>query len=70
MTRNTISWVGASLLALAAWEPTARAQQADFRVNFIYTGKIVTYTVPETGTYRITALARRGAPPALAASSA
>jgi hypothetical protein len=48
------------VLALAAWEPTARAQQADFRVNFIYTGKIVTYTVPETGTYRITAFGAQG----------
>jgi hypothetical protein len=58
--RNTIFLVGAALLALAALEPTARAQQADFRVNFIYTGKIVTYTVPETGTYRITAFGAQG----------
>jgi hypothetical protein len=58
--RNTIFLVGAALLALAASEPTAHAQQGNFRVNFVYTGKLITYTVPETGLYQITAYGAQG----------
>jgi hypothetical protein len=47
---------GTALLALAASEPAAHAQ----RVNFIYTGKLDTFTVPETGTYQIVAFGAQG----------
>src|SRR3984893_9109205 len=47
---------GATLLALAASEPAAHAQ----RVNFIYTGKLDTFKVPETGTYQIVAFGAQG----------
>jgi hypothetical protein len=53
---------GTALLGLAASEPAAHAQ----RVNFTYTGKLVTWTVPETGTYQILAFGAQGgsfAPP-------
>jgi hypothetical protein len=47
---------GALLLALAVSEPAAHAQ----RVNFTYTGKLVTWTVPKTGTYQIIAYGAQG----------
>lgn len=51
-----ISLAGTTLLALLALEPAAHAQ----RVNFAYTGKVVTYTVPATGLYQITAYGAQG----------
>lgn len=51
-----ISLAGTALLALLALEPAAHAQ----RVNFTYTGKLVTYTVPTTGLYQITAYGAQG----------
>jgi hypothetical protein len=47
---------GTAFLAFAASAPTARAQ----RVNFTYTGKLVTFTVPETGSYQILAFGAQG----------
>ena len=47
---------GAAFLALAASEPAAHAQ----RVNFIYTGKLDTFTVPEIGIYQIVAFGAQG----------
>jgi hypothetical protein len=47
---------GTALLAFAASVPAARAQ----RVNFTYTGELVTWTVPETGTYQIIAFGAQG----------
>ena len=47
---------GTAFLALAASAPAARAQ----RVNFTYTGKLVTFTVPETGSYQILAFGAQG----------
>jgi hypothetical protein len=46
----------AALLALVA--SGAYAQ----RVNFVYTGKLETYTVPKTGTYQIVAFGAQGGP--------
>jgi hypothetical protein len=45
-----------AFLGLAASEPAAHAQ----RVDFTYTGKLVTWTVPETGTYQIIAFGAQG----------
>ena len=57
MTRVKLWLVmGTALLALPALEPAARAQ----RVNFIYTGTLDTFTVPETGTYQIVAFGAQG----------
>jgi hypothetical protein len=47
---------GTAFLALAASAPTAQAQ----RVNFTYTGKLITWTVPETGNYQIIAFGAQG----------
>jgi hypothetical protein len=47
---------GTALLAFAASEPVAHAQ----RVNFTYTGKLVTWTVPKNGTYQIVAFGAQG----------
>ena len=49
---------GTALLALATMEPAAYAQ----RVNFTYTppGSVVTYTVPTTGLYQVTAFGAQG----------
>src|SRR5437867_1616620 len=46
---------GTSLLALLAWDPAARAA-----VIFDYTGGLVTFTVPTTGTYQILAFGAQG----------
>jgi hypothetical protein len=57
MTRMKLLLVaGTALLGLAASEPAAHAQ----RVNFIYTGKLDTFKVPETGTYQIVAFGAQG----------
>ena len=47
---------GATLLALAASEPAARATLFDFT----YTGSLVTFTVPTTDTYHILAFGAQG----------
>jgi PEP-CTERM motif len=47
---------GATLLALAASEPVARATLFDFT----YTGNLVTFTVPTTDTYQILAFGAQG----------
>src|SRR5689334_8047872 len=47
---------GTALLALAVSEPADYAQ----RVDFTYTGKLVTWTVPKTGTYQIIAFGAQG----------
>ena len=47
---------GASLLALVAWEPAAQAAPLDFT----YSGSLVTFTVPVTGTYQILAFGAQG----------
>ena len=47
---------GTALLGLAVSGPAAYAQ----RVNFTYTGKLVTWTVPKTGTYQIIAFGAQG----------
>jgi hypothetical protein len=47
---------GATLLALAASEPAARATLFDFA----YSGSLVTFTVPTTDTYQILALGAQG----------
>ena len=47
---------GTSLLALLAWDPAARAVPFDFT----YTGSLVTFTVPTTDTYQITAFGAQG----------
>jgi hypothetical protein len=47
---------GATLLALAASEPAARATLFDFT----YTGSLVTFTVPTTDTYQILAFGAQG----------
>jgi hypothetical protein len=47
---------GTALLGLAISEPAAHAQ----RVNFTYTGKLVNWTVPKTGTYQIVAYGAQG----------
>lgn len=53
-----ISLAGTALLALLALEPAAHAQ----RVNFTYEppGSIVTWAVPATGLYQITAYGAQG----------
>src|SRR5258708_1667119 len=57
MTRMKLLLVaGTAFLGLAASEPAAHAQ----RVNFIYTGKLDTFKVPETGTYQIVAFGAQG----------
>lgn len=53
---KSISLAGTAFLALLALEPAAHAQ----RVNFTYTAKLVTYTVPANGLYRITAYGAQG----------
>jgi hypothetical protein len=45
-----------AFLAVAASEPPAHAQ----RVNFTYTGKLVTWKVPKTGIYQIVAFGAQG----------
>src|SRR5437016_5281061 len=45
---------GTSLLALLAWDPAARA------TTLTYTGAIVDFTVPTTGTYQILAFGAQG----------
>jgi hypothetical protein len=45
---------GASLLALFAWDPAARA------TSFDYTGSLDTFTAPVAGTYRILAFGAQG----------
>ncbi len=47
---------GTSLLGLLAWDPAARAVPFDFT----YTGSLVTFTVPTTGTYQILAFGAQG----------
>jgi hypothetical protein len=47
---------GTALLAVAVSEPAAHAQ----RVNFTYSGELVTWTVPVTGTYQILAFGAQG----------
>ena len=47
---------GASVLALFAWDPAAQAAPFDFT----YTGSLVTFTVPVTGTYQIVAFGAQG----------
>jgi hypothetical protein len=47
---------GTAFLGLAASEPAAHAQ----RVNFTYTGQLVTFQVPETGLYQIVAFGAQG----------
>jgi hypothetical protein len=47
---------GTAVLALAVSGSAAHAQ----RFNFTYTGKLVTFTVPETGTYQILAFGAQG----------
>jgi len=47
---------GASLLALVAWDPAARAAPFDFT----FTGNLVSFTVPVTGTYEIHAFGAQG----------
>src|SRR6266849_211456 len=47
---------GTSLLALLAWGSAARATPFDFT----YTGSLVTFPVPTTGTYEITAFGAQG----------
>jgi hypothetical protein len=47
---------GATLLALAASEPAARATLFDFT----YSGSLVTFTVPTTDTYQILAVGAQG----------
>src|SRR5882672_3191616 len=44
----------ASLLALFAWDPAARA------TSFVFTGSPDTFTAPVTGTYRILAFGAQG----------
>jgi hypothetical protein len=51
-----VALVATALLALAAAGSAARAQ----RVNFTYTGSLVTFTVPITGTYQIIAFGAQG----------
>ena len=51
-----ISLAGTVLLAFVALEPAAQAQ----RVNFTYTGTLVTFTVPATGLYQILAFGAQG----------
>ncbi len=51
-----ISLAGTALLAFVALEPAAQAQ----RVNFTYTGTLVTFTVPATGLYQILAFGAQG----------
>jgi hypothetical protein len=46
---------GTALLAFAASDPAVHAQ----RVNFTYTGKLVSWTVPKTGRTRSSPLGRR-----------
>ena len=48
--------VGTALIVLAALAPVAQAQ----RVSFAYTGQLVTWTLPATGLYRITAYGAQG----------
>jgi len=48
----------ASLLALVAWDPAARAIPCT--TTFTNTGSLVTCTVPETGTYRVLAFGAQG----------
>src|SRR5438034_869983 len=48
----------ASLLALVAWDPAARAIPCT--ATFTNTGSLVTCTVPETGTYRVLAFGAQG----------
>jgi hypothetical protein len=48
--------LGASLLALFAWDPAAHAAPFDFS----YTGSLITFTVPVTGTYQIVAFGAQG----------
>ena len=47
---------GTAFLALAASGSAAHAQ----RVNFTYTGSLVTFTVPKNGTYQILAFGAQG----------
>jgi hypothetical protein len=47
---------GTAFLALATVGPPAYAQ----RVNFTYTGTLVTFTVPATGLYQIIAYGAQG----------
>jgi hypothetical protein len=57
MTRmKLLLLAGTALLGLAASEPAAHAQ----RVNFTYTGSLVTFTVPKTGIYQILAFGAQG----------
>jgi hypothetical protein len=51
---------GTAVLALVASGSAAHAQ----RFNFTYTGKLVTFTVPETGSYQILAFGAQGGPSA------
>lgn len=51
---------GTALVALAASEPAAHAQRVSFTYNTCEKGKLVTYTVPETGTYQIIAYGAQG----------
>ena len=48
---SVVALGAATLVELAVSEPAAHAQ----RVSFNYTGKLVTYTVPRTGSYQIVA---------------
>jgi hypothetical protein len=53
---KTLLLAGTALLVFAASEPAAHAQ----RVNFTYTGKLVTWKVPKNGTYEIVAYGAQG----------
>jgi hypothetical protein len=54
--RTLLLFAGTAFLGLATLEPAAHAQ----RVNFDYTGSLVTYTVPKTGSYQIIAFGAQG----------
>jgi hypothetical protein len=54
--RTLLLFAGTAFLGLAAFEPAVHAQ----RVNFTYTGSLVTYTVPKTGLYQIIAFGAQG----------
>jgi hypothetical protein len=51
---------GTSLLALAAAAPNAWADPITFPVTFPFTGAIVDFAVPVTGTYQIIAFGAQG----------
>lgn len=54
--QSAVVVTGAMLLALAVSEPAAHAQ----RLEFAYTGSLITFTVPINGTYQIIAFGAQG----------